>query len=241
MSCNTVNKEEKENDKSLTAVAIINNSIKASGGDTFRNAEISFDFRGRTYTSKRNSHGRELVRITTDSTGTQTKDVLYSNEFKRYINEDEVQVADSMVTRYSNSVNSVHYFAYLPQGLNDKAVHKELLGETTIKGTPYYKIKVYFDQEGGGTDFDDVFIYWVNKENYIIDYLAYEYHVDGGGIRLREAYNERFVEGLRFADHNNYKPAEASTKLEDMAKAFEEGKLKLLSKIELENVAVTLN
>jgi len=217
------------------AEEIVNQTMKVSGGDVFHKAEISFDFRGRTYTSKKNLKGRELVRVTTDDAGNKIKDILYLNEFKRYKNEEAVPVPDSMITRYSSSVNSVHYFAYLPQGLNDKAVHKELLGEATLKGIPYYKIKIYFDQEGGGKDFDDTFIYWINKETHEIDYLAYEYHVDGGGIRLREAYNERYVEGIRFVDHNNYKPTDATTTLEDMGKAFETGTLKLLS------IAVSLN
>lgn len=92
-----------------------------------------------------------------------------------------------MALKYYNSVNSVHYFAYLPQGLNDKAVQKELLGEVVLKGEPYYKVRVTFAQEGGGNDYEDVFIYWFHKQKFTMDYLAYEFHVDGGGMRFREA------------------------------------------------------
>ena len=72
----------------------------------------------------------------------------------------------------SNSVNSVHYFSVLPFGLNDKAVSKKLLSDITIKGVDYYTIQVTFSEDGGGDDFDDVFLYWVQKESFKLNYLA---------------------------------------------------------------------
>jgi hypothetical protein len=145
-----------------------------------------------------------------------------------------------MATRYSNSVNSVHYFAQLPYGLNDNAVQKELLGEATINGNPYFEVGVTFKQEGGGTDFQDKFVYWIHKENYTVDYLAYSYETDGGGIRFREAYNVRYVDGIRFADYNNYKPESLEVSLTDLDALFAKGALKLLSKIETESIGVML-
>ena len=59
-------------------------------------------------------------------------------------------------------------------------------------------------------------------------------------MRFREAYNERYINDLRFVDYNNYKAVDASTKLLDLGKAFDANQLKLLSKIELENVEVNL-
>ncbi len=234
-------KKETPDNESITVsevARIINETIKVAGGPVFKKSKITFDFRGKTYASYRNNAGIEMSRLTIDTAKGKIKDIVLPNGFKRLINDEIVTVPDSMAVRYSNSVNSVHYFAYLPQGLNDKAVNKELLGEVTIKNIPYYKIKITFDQEGGGVDFDDIFVYWINKENYKIDYLAYEFHVDGGGVRLREAYNERYIGNLRFVNYNNYKPIDASSNVKDMDKAFEENNLKLLSKIELENINV---
>jgi hypothetical protein len=143
-----------------------------------------------------------------------------------------------MIAKLADAVNSVHYFAQLPYGLNEPAVVKELLGEAVIKNEPYFEIGVTFNQEGGGTDFEDEFVYWIHKENYTVDYLAYSYATNGGGIRFREAINPRTVGGIRFVDYNNFKPATLETPLTDLDTAFEAGKLKLLSKIELENVSV---
>ena len=99
---------------------------------------------------------------------------------------------------------------------------------------------VSFTEEGGGTDFDDTFVYWIHKENYTVDYLAYQYAVDDGGIRFREAYNPRIVNGIRFVDYNNYKPETLDIPLTELDAQFEKGVLKLLSKIETESVGVQL-
>ena len=61
-----------------------------------------------------------------------------------------------------------------------------------------------FDEEDGGEDFDDIYIYWIDKETFKPDYLAYQFSVNKGGIRFREAFNERIINGIRFVDYKNY-------------------------------------
>ena len=122
--------------------------------------------------------------------------------------------------------------------MNDAAVNKEFLGETEIKGADYYKIKVTFNQAGGGDDFDDTYIYWFNKETFKPDYLAYDFHVDGGGMRFREAYNERYVNGIRFVDYKNLKPKNSNATILQIDSLYTNNQLELLSKIELKNVSV---
>ena len=141
--------------------------------------------------------------------------------------------------KYSNSVNSVHYFALLPYGLNDPAVVKTYVGEESLGQKTYHKLEITFMQDGGGKDHDDVFIYWFDVDTYRLDYLAYKYYTDGGGMRFREAFNQRVINGIHLADYENYKP-EQPTELEKMGQAFESGTLKLLSTIALENVSVEL-
>jgi len=230
----------KDGKEPITAQTIIDTAIEKACSGNCETATIDFKFRDRSYKSTRNGGAYQLERIFSDSTGT-TRDVLTNVDFKRYKNDSLVKVPDSMKTRYSNSVNSVHYFAQLPYGLNAPAVYKKYLGEATIKGKNYYEVGVTFSEENGGTDFDDSFVYWIEKENYTVDYLAYEYATNGGGIRFREAYNERVVEGIRFVDYNNYKPESLDIALTDLDEMFTEGKLQLLSKIETEDVKVHLN
>lgn len=217
---------------------IVNKAIEVSGGEKFLDIEINFDFRDKQYTSIRNHEIYQYERTFKDSVSV-IHDILNNAGFKRFIDNKEVVVADSIAVKYEASVNSVLYFALLPYGLNDAAVIKKYLGEVSIKGKKYQKIKVTFQEVGGGEDFEDVFLYWINKENYTVDYLAYSYQEDSGiGIRFREAYNVRTVNGLRFVDYNNFKPKTESLNLLDTDKAFENSELKLLSKIELKNISV---
>ena len=167
----------------LTVQQIVDKAIEVSGGELYTTSEISFDFRKIEYKLSYVSNRKQLKRIF-EKDGAIVKDVLAANKLQRFVNDSLIQVPDSMAVKYVNSVNSVHYFAYLPYGLNDGAVKKELLGEVIIKEQSYYKLKVTFAKEGGGVDYDDTYIYWFNKETFKPDYLAYEYHVGKGGIRF---------------------------------------------------------
>ena len=108
-------------------------------------------------------------------------------------------------------------------------------------GRSYHKFNITFDQEGGGTDFEDEFIYWFDATDYSLDYLAYLFHVNGGGIRFRKAINQRRVAGVLFNDYINYKADHNQLKVADTDHAFEAGKLEELSQILLDNIAVVRN
>ncbi|WOD43130.1 DUF6503 family protein [Hwangdonia lutea] len=227
-----------EKQKELTAQDIVDKTIEVSGGDKIKSATMAFDFRDKHYKATRNNGLFTLERTFTDSLNT-IRDVLSNNGFERFINNEIVKVADSMIPRYSASVNSVHYFSVLPYGLNDAAVNKKYIEKVNVKGRPYHKIEITFNQEGGGVDFEDVFVYWVNAENYKTEYLAYSYHENHGiGLRFREAYNERFISGIRFVDYKNYKSKDTSVPVSDLDDLFENNKLELLSKIDLKNISV---
>lgn len=219
------------------AQAVVDKAIEVSGGKLYNSATISFRFRDINYTSVRGSKGKRLSRsFIKDSV--EVLDILEAGEFTRSLNGKQVMVPDSMAVKYSNSINSVHYFVRLPYGLNDRAVMKRYLGESVIEGKLYHKIEVTFKEEGGGDDFDDVYVYWFNQSTYKPDFLAYEFHVDGGGKRFRKAINERYVEGIRFVDYLNYKPGNAGASVYELDSLFVQNKLDLLSRIELEDIKV---
>jgi hypothetical protein len=226
--------------KLLTAEEIVNKSIEVSGGERFKHSIITFDFRDIKYKAKRNASLFVLTRTIFEDNDT-IYDVLNNKRFERYINDQRVQLADSMASKYTASVNSVHYFSVLPFGLNDNAVNKTLIGEEQIKTQDYFKLKVTFSKDGGGEDYEDVFVYWINKQSFKVDYLAYSYNEeDGIGMRFRAAYNERYLNGLRFVDYDNYKFEADSIPLVNLGKAFDKNQLSLLSKIELKNIEVNL-
>ncbi len=224
----------------IDAQEIIDKSIAISGGDLLESSTINFDFRDKHYLATRNKGDFSLMRIFKRESDS-VFDMLTNQGFERAINDTNIQLADSMKVKYSASVNSVHYFSVLPYGLNAKAVQKKYLESVEIKGKTYYKIKVTFNENGGGEDFEDVFVYWFDNKTNKVDYLAYSYNEgDGKGLRFRVAYNERFVNGIRFVDYNNYKPNNNTVSVLDLDDLFKENQLKLLSKIELKNVNVEL-
>lgn len=223
-----------------TAQEIVDKSIENSNLSSLKNATISFDFRKKAYQANRNNGLYEFTK-TTKKDSLNIKDVLSNNGFKRYVNGNLVELTEKKQKGYGNSVNSVHYFSILPLGLNDKAVFKKVLEPVKIKGKEYYKIEVTFNENGGGTDFDDVFIYWFSKENFQLDYLAYKYHTNGGGVRFRDVKKETLVNDIRFVDYNNYKPLEKDIDFYTIDKLYEENKLKKISEIVLENIEVKPN
>ncbi len=224
--------------KKLDVQEIIDNAIEQTGGPTIANAQIQFKFRDHYYKAKRENGSRVFERCL-DVACQLERDVLNSEgDFTRFRESELIQVPDSMKQKYANSINSVHYFSVLPYGLNDPAVNKTLIDIHDIKGTSYYRVKVTFAEEGGGEDFQDEYMYWIATDDFTVDYIAYNYQVDEGGTRFREAYNERIVNGVRFVDYRNYKPKTQFPPLADLDTQFENNELILLSTIETENPEV---
>ncbi|MCP9201075.1 deoxyribose-phosphate aldolase [Gramella sp. GC03-9] len=229
-----------ESSKELTADEIVNTAIERAGGERYNNAQIDFSFRKKEYTSKREGGKFRLERRMIDSLGNSITDILENNGFERYMNDTVVQVPDSLQVAYSNSVNSVHYFVQLPFGLNAPAARKELVGKDSIGSREYYEIRVTFSENGGGTDHEDEYMYWIDTKSFEVDYLAYNFETDGGGIRFRRAFNPRIIKGIRFVDYENYKYEDLSTPLNELDNLFEKKELELLSMIETRDVEVEL-
>ena len=227
-------------DQPVTAQYLVDKTIEVSGGSNYDNIVLEFDFRKRHYKSLIENANFNYSRITKDSVATIVDTYGNSTAFSRTKNNRIEIVPDSMIPRIENSINSVNYFVLLPKGLNDAAVNKTMLESTKIRGQVYHKIQVTFNQEGGGEDFEDVYVYWLNKDTYKIDYLAYSFKVNGGGMRFREAFNERYINGIRFVDYNNYKPKSKGASVQQLDLLFQQNELKLLSKIATENIAVNL-
>lgn len=223
-----------------SAAWVVQQAIAAHGGDHIENSRIAFDFRDRHYVSDRRGGQFTYERIWQDTSGDQYRDVLTNQQLYREINGTKAPLTAKDSAAYANSTNSVIYFALLPYFLNDPAVQKSYLGTSKIKGQTYHKIKVTFQQDRGGKDFEDEYIYWIHPEEFTMDYLAYNYIVDGGGARFREAYNVRQIEGIRFADYINYKPVPDTREVTAFDRLFNEGKMEELSRIDTENVEVKL-
>ena len=224
-----------------TAQEVVDSAIEAAGVRKLQNAEASFTFRKIDYSYLMKNGAFVYTRTQRDSIGNEVKDVLNNDDLFRYINDSLVTLDEEKRAAYTSSVNSVIYFAFLPFRLNDAAVNKSYASTVEIDGTKYHKIKVTFDAEGGGEDFEDVFYYWFDTEDYSMDYLAYSYNEedDRTGMRFRVAYNPRKVNGVTIQDYKNLKPkVKDSVPLEVIDQAYLDGKLEELSLIELEDVVI---
>lgn len=219
------------------AQEIIDRAIAVHGGEAYEKAIISFDFRDIHYQIMKTPSAFEYSREFQDSSG-NVLDVLNNAGFTRSVNGNKIDLTAERENAYSNSVNGVAYFAFLPYGLNDEAARKTWIKESVLEGKSYDLIKVDFREEGGGEDFEDEFLYWINKDTGQMDYLAYSYHTDGGGIRFRKGINQRRVQGILFQDYLNYKPADEELPLEEIELLFNQQELELFTRIEKENIQV---
>jgi len=220
------------------AEKIVDRSVTAHGGEAYLRSLIEFDFRNIHYTIFKTADQYEYTREFEDSVGL-IKDVLNNEGFTRTINGEKIDtLSTESVGKYSRSVNSVAYFAFLPYGLNDPAAQKTIVGEAELDGEKYHLIKVTFAQEGGGEDYDDEFLYWIDQDDYYVDFMAYSYHTDGGGVRMRKVSDVQEVGGIRFQNYLNFQPENPNTPVENMQELYESGKLELLSTIDLENIKV---
>lgn len=229
-----INSEVAEMHPDPKAQMLIDQSVVAHGGDRYDKAHYSFVFRKKQFEFKNNGDSYHY-KSTSTKDGVTTIDVLNNDGFTRQVNGEPVTLTDAKQLGYGNGLNSVIYFATLPYKLQDKAVQKAYKGTATVKGNNYDVVEITFREEGGGTDHDDTFHYWINQSNHRIDFLAYNYKVNRGGVRFRTAQNTREVDGILFQDYINYK-AEVGTPLIDLPGLWEEGQLKELSKILTEDV-----
>jgi hypothetical protein len=214
-----------------TAVAVIDRAVTAHGMEGLERLSASFRFRDIDYGIEMDDGQFSYTRAFTDSLGRSVRDELTNRGLRRRLDGEVARLSPKDSSAYAESVNSVRYFFLLPYGLHDPAVMAELLEPATIRGQPYDRVRVTFAEEGGGTDHDDVYHYFFNRESGELDYLAYSFEANEGGIRFREATNKRRVAGVLVQDYINYGTNGADRDLSDIGRRFETGELPELSRI----------
>lgn len=227
-------------DDAPSATEIVEQAITAHGGAVLQRAKVSFDFRDYHFVVTRDG-GMFSYERTYVEDGDSLREVLTNHGVTREINGEEVVLTEDEERRLLTPLNSVPYFALLPLNLRDPAVQTRNLGETTIHGEPYYEIEVTFQEEGGGRDYQDRYVYWFHKRDHTMDFLAYTFHNGDEGTRFREAYNVRTINGVLFADYHNYTAdalASPDSPIETFDDLFQSGQVNLLSEIDLENIFV---
>ena len=238
VACNADQKKQSnkaDHDDEIAPEYIIQKAIENSGKAKVFDHKISYKFRDKTYISEGNCGQFKMIRIDSSK---QIKDVYYKNELKRTVDGKAVQLPDSTATRIKSSINSVNYFVHLPYRLEDAAVQAQRLLNDTIDGKAYYQLEVKFKEKGGGKDFQDVYRYWFDQNNYSMDYLAYTFLDNGGGMRFRAKRFEKRNNDVVFQDYNNFKPTSDTLQIDRLSTAYQKNQLKKVSEIIIKSVSV---
>lgn len=219
------------------AQEIVDRAIRLHGGDRFESSKVEFDFRGDHYEVWRDGGTFRYTRSYTDSSG-YVVEAMTNDRFTRTVDGEPYEMTEREYLLYTEQVNANVYFTFLPHKLNDPAVIKKLLDPATIEDEPYNTVEITFEQEGGGRDWQDRFLFWFHEGDGTMDYFAY-YYTPNGTSRFRKLINERTIGGIVFADHLNYNADSLGYNLEPAPAAFEAGELPLTSEVILENIRVT--
>ncbi len=229
-------------DPSPSAAAVIDSARAAHGSSVLEDAIVTFDFRGDDYRLRQEGGQFHYRRTYADSLGRSVLEGLTNEDLYRVVDGDTVSFSGPERDDVKTTVNSVTYFALLPEPLGDPAVQPSYSGRDTIDGVPYHRVKVTFRQEGGGEDWQDIFMYWFRTDTYTMDYLAYAFGLgpdEEPGTRFREAYNVRRIRGVRMADYRNYTVDTLSAEqLAQYPDLWTRSAGRLVSRIALDNVQV---
>ena len=225
LACTPPNKKEQ------AALWIAKANI-AHGTDLLSATSFSFQFREYRYAYSKNNGQKVYSRSRVTEAGLLTDSLVNDRDFYRWIGEEKVSLPDSLIQKYTESLNSVLYFVQLPKVLKDPAVVAEYMGKTKIKGESYIALKVSFQQAGGGVDFKDEYRYWIHEEKQLIDYLAYRFYTNSGGTRFRAIMHRERHAGFVLQDYENYKANEKFPSLDDLPRQYEQQALQLVSTIE---------
>ncbi len=218
---------------------LVAESIRMYGGDRFEESRVTFTFRDARFRVVRD-RGRFLYeREYTNADGRRIREGMDNDETWQEVEGTRVPLSPQDRSRVETAVNSVVYFGFLPIRLDDPAVHLRDLGEVEVDGRPYRKVEVTFQEEGGGEDWEDRFIYWFHAHDLTLDYLAYTFERGGGGSRFRRAVNRRTVDGILLQDYENYAAMEEPEDIADYDRLLGTDGLRLVSMVELEGVEVS--
>ncbi|RDB06685.1 DUF6503 family protein [Runella aurantiaca] len=233
LACNNADKSSNSEERPVDKKAkeIVDKCIKAHGGKNYEAFDLSFDFRKFKVHLKQTGTQFSYERTTTDSLNNVYHDILTNESFVRKRNDTTQVLSQKDEDKYREGINAIAYFVLLPYKLSEPAVILKYVGEISIDNQKYHKIRVTFEQEGGGKDHEDEFCYWINQSTNTLDYLSYA----NGGPRLRKAVKRDTVGGIVFQNYENYEILDKTLPTTEYDKAFLEGKSKLLSMIEQSN------
>lgn len=169
--------------------------------------------------------GDDVVYHHTNTTG-EVIEKLVNGKPVTLENEREAQRARDFVSQRV-------YFPFLPYRLRDPSVYLEDLGMETWDGAELHKVRVSF-QPGTSSGADDQYLYWFDPDTAEMKQFAYSF---SGGLRLRKMKNARRIDGIWFADADNYAKAGRDLSVNEITPQSVSG-WELLSTIVVDEISV---
>ncbi len=221
-------------------VAIVDRAIEHHGGEIYRHSETELDLCSKSgcFQVTANLDGdRWAYTVSGKSGGSQLRVLSADDRLKVQRDGAEEAVTADKEQRFRDWAMARVYFCFLPFRLNDPSVLKQSLGLVGWNGRRLHKVKVTF-RAGTSTDAGDQYMYWFDPETARLEYLAYSYDDNSGGLSFRRAVRHRRIGGLLFFDQENYGPDGPGLSVDAIDPAYVRDAMRHVSTVRLEGIRV---
>ncbi len=219
-----------------SALQILQKSSDSAGYSILKNSEITFNIKDFHYKINRRGHDVEYIVERTQDTTTYL--ATYRNGLTEYFVNTEKQPPGTYElftnTRLEGLVNSLS----IPHIFLDYGVKAQREEDVTIRQKTYFTLNVSITNPDPEKE-DDIFILYIDKETFLVDYFADQYQLTGNKKLFRRLYNSRYVNGVRFYDQYVYISRVDDTPLELLYSNFNIGAVQSTNNFELQNITVT--
>lgn len=222
------------------APPIVERAIAHHGGELYERAEIAFDVCSKSgcYDVRTRTDGGLFDHAVAGRVGEHRREVRWSNDRLEVRHDGEpVAVAPGDERVYRDWAMARIYFALLPYRLADPSVRHEDRGLVDWRGRKLHQVKVTFEP-GTSTAADDEYLYWFDPETGRVEYFAYSYSGNPGGLRFRRATHHRRIGGILFFDQENLGVEGPGLSVDLIDADYVDEKMRPVSTVELKNVDV---
>ncbi len=186
--------------------AIVDRAIEHHGGEIYRHSETELDLCSKSgcFHVVARVDGDRFAYVVSGKSGGARLEVRSTNDALEVSrNGEPLAVEPAKQRQYRDWAMARVYFCFLPFRLGDPSVIQQDLGLVDWQGRRLHKVKVTFEP-GTSTDSGDEYVYWFDPESARLEYFAYSYDDNGGGLRFRRNLRHRRAGGLLFFDQENY-------------------------------------
>ncbi len=219
---------------------IVDRAIEHHGGEIYRHSETELDLCSKSgcfQVVARMDGDAWTYKVSGKSRDSHQEVISTHDRLTVRRDGSEVTVAADQEQGFRDWAMARVYFCFLPFRLNDPSVLKQDLGLVDWDGRSLHKVKVTFEA-GSSTDAGDQYMYWFDPETARLEYLAYSYDDNGGGLRFRRAVRHRRIGGLLFFDQENFGADGPGLSVDAIDAAYVRDSMRHVSTVRLEDIQV---